>query len=65
METKAEAERRAAPETQATNDRRHKEDITPGRITLIDEAEALMRPVLRTNVANNLIPATTQTELPE
>jgi hypothetical protein len=51
METKAEAEGRAAAETQATNDRRDKEGITLGRITLIEEAQALMWPVLRTSVA--------------
>lgn len=41
--TKAEAEGRAAPETQATKDRRDREGMAPGRITLIDVAEALMR----------------------
>jgi hypothetical protein len=55
MEAKAEAEGRAAPETQATKDRRDKEGITLGRITLIDEAEALVRPVLRTRRCKRLV----------
>ena len=66
METKAEAEGRAAAETQATKDRRDKEGITLGRITLIEEAQALMRPVLAEDKPRKgLIPATPHTALPE
>lgn len=63
METKAEAAGgRAEAEMQATNDRRDKEGITLGRITLIDQAEALNAVGNDDKRCKGLTPATTHAD---